>query len=167
MLNPKQLSNLTDAAAAAVQTERAYELPAELTLAQWALESDWGVELPPGSNNPFGIKAVGNQPFVQAETTEYINNAPQRVMANFRAFPSLVDAFNYHAELLTTSRIYSNAWQAYLMDHDLVGLIRGISAHYSTSPTYAQQLQNVLAMTVLTQQLALARQLPGPDSVDA
>ena len=38
--------------------------------AQWAVESAWGASMPPGSNNPFGIKAAGGQPAVESLTRE-------------------------------------------------------------------------------------------------
>src|ERR1700722_17849140 len=41
---------------------------ASVTLAQWAVESDYGRAMPAGSNNPFGIKAFGDQPYVEAMT---------------------------------------------------------------------------------------------------
>lgn len=42
-------------AKAAVSFEKKYDIPAEITVAQWALESGWG-EHQSGSNNYFGIK---------------------------------------------------------------------------------------------------------------
>ena len=44
---------------AAQASQTRWGIPASVTLAQWALESAWGSRMPPGSNNPFGIKAGG------------------------------------------------------------------------------------------------------------
>src|SRR5262249_27834764 len=41
---------------AAIAARRKFGVPISVTLAQWALESDWGTKMPPESNNPFGMK---------------------------------------------------------------------------------------------------------------
>jgi flagellum-specific peptidoglycan hydrolase FlgJ len=156
-LSEQEVLNLTDAATAAVATENQYHLPAELTLAQWALESGWGTKMPAGSNNPFGIKAEPGEPSVTAETKEYVGGVPEEEPQPFRAFPTLTDAFNYHAEVLTTGRPYRMAWQTYQTDQDLDGLIERVAHIYATSPTYADQLQQILAMPEVKGALASAR----------
>lgn len=55
MLNPVQKANLEEAARYALLSERDTGVPAALTVAQWALESSWGIAQP--GNNCFGIKA--------------------------------------------------------------------------------------------------------------
>ncbi len=42
------------------------------SIAQFALESGWGAHMPPGSNNPFGVKDFHNADAVWAMTTEVI-----------------------------------------------------------------------------------------------
>src|ERR1700739_4424630 len=64
-----------DVADAAVTSRRKWTVPAWWTVAQWAVESAWGASMPPGSNNPFGIKATGEQPAVDSPTREVINGA--------------------------------------------------------------------------------------------
>jgi flagellum-specific peptidoglycan hydrolase FlgJ len=50
---------------AAQSAQRAYPCVfACVTLAQWAIESGYGREIPAGSNNFFGIKAVRGQAYV-------------------------------------------------------------------------------------------------------
>jgi len=60
-----------DIIAAAQSSQQKWGIPASVTIAQWALESGWGKYMPPDSNNPFGIKAVDQEPFVSASTQEY------------------------------------------------------------------------------------------------
>jgi hypothetical protein len=55
MLTPSQLQRLASAAKSAFACEQRTGLPAETTVAQWALESGWGARAP--DNNCFGIKA--------------------------------------------------------------------------------------------------------------
>src|SRR3954451_14996587 len=47
-----------DVIQAAIVSHRRWNVPASVTLAQWVVESAWGASMPPGSNNPFGIKAA-------------------------------------------------------------------------------------------------------------
>ena len=48
-------------------------MPASITVAQWAVESAWGAAMPPGSNNPFGIKALASQDAVESPTNEVLD----------------------------------------------------------------------------------------------
>ena len=65
--------------------------------------------MPPGSNNPFGIKAVANQTFVESPTREVDHNETVTNTARFRVFSSLDEAFNEHGRVLATSPFYLNA----------------------------------------------------------
>lgn len=157
MLTPEEQSNLDASAPLAVGTEDFWGLPAEITLAQWAIESEWGTEIPLGSNNPFGIKSVGTEPFVTVSTTEYVGGKIVTMEQNFRIFPTLSDAFAAHACLLTEDELYAPKFAKYELDHDLNKFIAALSAKYSTSPTYASDL---IAMTMnphITEALQNAR----------
>ena len=72
-----------DVADAAVASRNKWTVPASVTVAQWAVESAWGASMPPGSNNPFGIKAVGDQPAVESPTREVINGESIKISARF------------------------------------------------------------------------------------
>ena len=74
----------TEVIAAAKRSAGLWKIPASVTLAQWALESGWGKHTPPGSNNPFGIKAIGDQPAVESPTREVINGENVVITAKFR-----------------------------------------------------------------------------------
>jgi len=168
MLTEQEQTNLTAAATAAVACETAFQFPAEITLAQWALESGWGCKMPPGSNNPFGIKAVGDQPFVEAETTEFVEGKPETVMQKFRAFASLQEAFEDHALLITTGQPYKEAWDLFQMSisamvdlpvqQDLINhLIDGIAPIYATDPNYATKIKQIGWGEAVTAALQTAR----------
>ena len=64
-----------DIIAAAREAQRKWKIPASISLAQWALESGWGRHMPPGSNNPFGMKARPGDPFVTVRTREQDRDA--------------------------------------------------------------------------------------------
>ena len=69
---------------AAVASRRKWTVPASITIAQWAVESAWGASMPPGSNNPFGIKAVGD-----ARGRKYHPRGDQGWMVTNRALPEV------------------------------------------------------------------------------
>ena len=60
-----------DVVDAAVASRLKWSVPASITMAQWAVESAWGASMPPGSNNPFGIKARPGEPAVDSMTREF------------------------------------------------------------------------------------------------
>jgi len=66
---------------AAQTAQAAYGVPASVTLAQWALESDYGQHMPQGSNNPFGIKAKPGQDSVMARPSEYVGGRWRRTQS--------------------------------------------------------------------------------------
>ena len=92
---------------AAQAADTKWHIPASVLLAQWALESGWGEHMPGGSCNPFGEKMpIGSTGGVQAETTEDIGGNVVTLKQPFRAFLSIDDAFDFHAEHLATSHWY-------------------------------------------------------------
>lgn len=133
----------TDVIAAAQAAARQWRLPASVLLAQWAHESDWGRQVAPGSNNPFGIKSRLNaagiplDPYVEANASEVLGQQVQYVVAPFRKFASIADAFDYHAELLATAYVYAPAMavrtKPAAFAHALVG-------RYAIDPQYAAKL---------------------------
>jgi flagellum-specific peptidoglycan hydrolase FlgJ len=74
-LNSIQRDNLRQAAKMAYAVETISGLPGLLTLAQWALESAWGLSQP--GNNPFGIKAYPNNFGTQVLPTWEVKNGDQ------------------------------------------------------------------------------------------
>ena len=127
---------------AAQQAQRDWRVPASVSIAQWELESGWGEHMPPGSNNPFGIKARAGEPCVIAVTTEHINGRDVQVHAAFRRFDSLAEAFDRHAELLASAPVYASA-MALLPDED--GFVAAMAHHYATDPQYAAKLLAIIA----------------------
>ncbi|MDX2291417.1 MULTISPECIES: glucosaminidase domain-containing protein, partial [Streptomyces] len=79
-----------DVIAAARDARRQWQVPASVSLAQWALESGHGAHMPLGSNNPFGIKARAGEPSVTSRTRE-VNAQGQEyyIEAPFRKFDSV------------------------------------------------------------------------------
>ena len=110
--NPRLRNNLhfsPESIAAAQAAQKKHGIPASVTLAQYAQESSAGKHMPIGSNNPFGIKAVGDQPYVTAWTQEVVDGKLVRVQQNFRKYDSIDDAFDDHGRLLAQSKHYAKA----------------------------------------------------------
>lgn len=126
---------------AAVASKLKWSVPASVTLAQWAVESAWGASMPPGSNNPFGIKAAGDQPAVEAQTREVEKGESVTIQARFRKFESLAEAFDQHGQLLATRPQYKGA-MAHKDDPD--AFADALTGVYATDPLYGTTLKYVI-----------------------
>lgn len=142
MISPRQQAALDEIAAAAVIAERVTGCPAELSVAQCILESDWLLRAP--GNNAFGIKATDSNAQYQL-TKEYIDGSYVTQTAAFETYPTLMDGFIAHARLLTDGKPYAAAWEHYRDDpkHDLDTLIGSVARRYATDPKYTI---NVIAL---------------------
>ena len=136
---PQQITDL------ALAGQSKYNIPAEVTLAQWKLESGNGRKMPVGSNNPFGIKAskadikAGN--FVEAMTTEHPNGVDVKVAQKFKKFDSIEEAFEAHAKLLATHPAYSEARKH---EDDPRAFAKSLQGTYATDPLYASKLLSMM-----------------------
>jgi len=156
MLTPAQLENLKAAAQDAVACEKLTELPAELTVAQWALESGWGAHQP--GNNCFGIKAYPGCFGIQSlETIEIVGNVRVKSAKAFASFPSLKACFQKHAALICEGMSYNVLWARYLQSRDVTALVKDVAAVYATDPAYAQKLLAVTRMSAVEGAIAAAR----------
>jgi len=117
-------------------SQRKYGVPASITIAQWAVESEWGSTMPEGSNNPFGIKAVGNQPSVEA-TTKEDEGKMITIRAKFRKFGSMDEAFDHHGWLLAHNPVYADA-MANRNDPDVFA--NALTGKYASAKNYGAVL---------------------------
>jgi len=130
-----------DIVEAAQAGETKWRVPASVCLAQWALESNWGSAMPPGSNNPFGIKASVGQPCVASGTHEDVGGRMVAITAKFRAFASIAEAFDQHAQLLATSHYYEAARRV-LPDAD--AFAEHLTGVYATDHLYDTKLRSIM-----------------------
>ncbi|WP_242183058.1 glucosaminidase domain-containing protein [Sphingomonas sp. CARO-RG-8B-R24-01] len=130
------------AGARAAQTRTG--IPASVSLAQYVIESGWGAHAP--GNNPFGMKPRKgmNDPQQLLWTTEWsaLRRAFVKVQQPFRVFPSIAAAFEAHAELISTAKVYAPAMAAL---PNVVTFIERMAARYATDPLYASKLQSLIA----------------------
>lgn len=123
-------------------------VPAELILAQAALETGWGrheIATQQGHNsyNVFGIKA-GSQ--WQGKTTdivthEYVNGQRTQMVDTFRVYDSFEHAFTDYANLIGNNPRYAGVVQAANAEQAARELQRG---GYATDPRYADKLVSVM-----------------------
>lgn len=108
-----------------------------LTASQAFIESNKGNSGLAKYNNLFGMKGTYNGQAVKMWTTEYYNGTPQRVLANFRAYPSWQESVNDHSALFNRLKRYENLRG--LKDYKLACQYVKDDG-YATSPSYTQTL---------------------------
>lgn len=136
----------------ALQSERASQIPAAISIAQAILESGWGKsQLFLRANNPFGIKVshtlTDRYQMYTAPTKEFTDDQWRTITANFQKFQNLGQAFERHGQLLRTQR-YG------LTDEILEILPVGLRCErvakalqlngYATDPEYAEKLMTLV-----------------------
>lgn len=133
---------------AAQRASEASGVPAQLIMAQAALESGWGkreIRMEDGSSsfNVFGIKADRSWkgPVAESATTEFVNGAPQKTRAAFRAYGSYDEAFADYAKFLSNNPRYSGV----VATRDPAEAAHGLQrAGYATDPEYGGKLVRIM-----------------------
>ena len=123
-------------------------VPAELILAQAALETGWGKhEIPTSdggnSHNLFGIKAGSRWTGETTDitTTEYVNGHAVKQVDRFRVYGSFEEAFTDYARLIGDNPRYAGVVAA----PDAASAARALQAGgYATDPAYADKLIAVM-----------------------
>lgn len=127
-------------------------IPASFMLGQAGHETGWGrseIRNKDGSNafNLFGIKAGKGWTGKVAEvtTTEYVNGAPRKMVAKFRAYDSYEDSFKDYARLINDSPRYE---KARAKTHSALAFATELQkAGYATDPQYASKLSRAIQST--------------------
>jgi flagellar protein FlgJ len=143
-------------AATAQQVERTSGLPASYLLGQAGHESGWGrheILMADGSpsHNLFGIKAGADWQGKVAvvTTTEYVDGAPRKTVARFRAYDSYAESYRDFARLVGNSPRYAQARE---QADTVQGWARGLQdAGYATDPDYAAKLSRAINTTLQLQ----------------
>lgn len=133
---------------AAQRASQASGIPAQLIMAQAALESGWGrreIHTEDGTNsfNLFGIKADRSWKGAVAETstTEYVNGVAQKTRATFRAYGSYEEAFSDYARFLVSNPRYANVLAT---DNPVAAAHDLQRAGYATDPAYGGKLVRIM-----------------------
>ena len=140
----------------AARIERASGIPASFLLGQAGHESGWGRQEIRNANgttshNLFGIKAGAGWkgPVAEVTTTEFINGAPQKTVARFRAYGSYEESFRDFARLITQSPRYANTTRQLASVQGYANSLQ--SSGYATDPEYATKLSRAINMTLRVQ----------------
>ena len=127
-------------AAAAIEEQKRYGIPASVTLAQMAVESGYGESsLAKQDNNYFGIKASkswlnAGKPWSYHHDDHYNDK--------FCTFASPLESLEYHSKVLMANR-YKACFQYSSDDH--YHWISGIKAGgYATDPGYVAKIEKVI-----------------------
>ncbi|WP_445005320.1 flagellar assembly peptidoglycan hydrolase FlgJ [Halomonas mongoliensis] len=139
---------LNKLAAPAAAASRRTGVPAELILAQAALETGWGrheIATADGHNshNLFGIKAGSRWqgPTTEVVTHEYLDGRRTRVTDSFRVYDSFEEAFTDYARLIGENPRYAGVASAATPEQAARALQSG---GYATDPAYADKLIAVM-----------------------
>lgn len=136
-----QAKFIMDAVGPAQASQRETGVPASVTIAQAALESDWGrSRLATVGHNYFGIKASGGTGpagVISMQTGEYLNGSNVVVTDGFRAYHNMEESFADHGRLLKSSKRYASCFET----SDPREFARRLqAAGYATDPQYAAKL---------------------------
>lgn len=127
----------------AAALDREFRVPAQLLVAQWAVESRWG-ERPVGFANYFGIKkASRHEKSAWATTREVINGQSTVQRLEFADYNSLEASCRDYAWLISHGAPYKRVWDAYITTGDVDNLILGVAKVYATAPSYAALLLQI------------------------
>lgn len=124
---------------AALESEKKYGVPAEVTLAQAALESGWGKHAI-GGYNIFGIKGSGPAGTVSLATKEG-SGTPSR--ARFAKFNNFHEAIVEHGQMFNNGS-YKKGMSNYAKDKNPLKFTDNIASAYATAPNYASQVKSII-----------------------
>ena len=132
---------LVAATRAAIAASRASGFPPGITVAQAALESNWGQsQLTRDAHNYFGIKAHGHHARVAYPTFEFIRGRRVRVGAEFVRYTSMEECFADRDRLIAAMACYAEARACSAHPESFA---RALAAHWATDPHYADNLLRV------------------------
>ncbi|GAK31747.1 mannosyl-glycoprotein endo-beta-N-acetylglucosamidase [Weissella oryzae SG25] len=127
----------------AQKLEKVYGVRASISIAQAALESNWGHStLSSTYYNFFGVKAAAGQPAVTLKTSEYTDDHWITIDGSFRRYDSWQESMESHAKLLVLGTTdnpqrYQGVINATNYEDAAKALYTG---GYATDPDYAQKV---------------------------
>ncbi len=152
----------------AIASQRAYGVPAAVTIAQAIEESDWGNSLLASKDhNLFGMKGTGPAGSDSLPTQEFENGQWITTTAPFRVYHNFAESIDDHGRLLADSGYYQQAMAMRRAPNAFASALTGV---YATDPQYGAKLINLMQHYDLYQydtggaagRAAPARQQPRP-----
>jgi flagellar protein FlgJ len=141
---------LAAAAGPAQASQREFNVPASVTLAQAILESGWGKsKLSMNDRNYFGMKCFGSPGPIAVGCHEYVTQECDKVTqtcftttATFRVYNSPTDSFRDHGRQLATLSRYAGAFTYAKVPNQFAAEIH--KAGYATDLTYTDKLVGIM-----------------------
>ncbi|MGV3524934.1 MAG: glycoside hydrolase family 73 protein [Candidatus Sericytochromatia bacterium] len=128
---------------AAIESEKQFGVPAEVTLAQAALESGWA-RSPIGGYNIFGIKGSGPAGKTSVNTKEFLDGRWVTIRDGFAKYNNFYEAVKEHGELFHNG-YYDKAVNQYAKDRNTNRFIDNIQGIYATDPGYSRKIKSLIA----------------------
>jgi flagellum-specific peptidoglycan hydrolase FlgJ len=144
----------------AIATQRSYDIPASVTIAQAILESGWGQSyLAAKDHNLFGIKGRGPGGSDALPTQEYVDGHFVNTVALFRVYDNFAQSIEDHGQLLATSGYYKRAMA---VDQNPDAFANALTGVYATDPGYGAKLISLMQEFDLYQYDTTAASAPAP-----
>lgn len=122
----------------AIASQRAYGVPAAVTIAQAIEESNWGQSLLASKDhNLFGMKGTGPAGSEALPTQEYENGQWITTTAPFRVYHNFAESIDDHGRLLADSGYYRQAMAVRRAPNAFASALTGV---YATDPSYGAKL---------------------------
>lgn len=132
----------------AQRLQRQYGVLASISMAQAALESDFGQsQLGSEYNNLYGVKTEGTDPEgVDLPTLEYIDDEWIEIVDRFKVYPSWEASMESHAVLINEGTSWDPTFYQAVLDGDnYQEQAQGLQdSGYATDPTYADKLISMI-----------------------
>jgi flagellum-specific peptidoglycan hydrolase FlgJ len=126
----------------ALASQRAYGVPAAVTIAQAIEESDWGQSLLASKDhNLFGMKGTGPAGSEALPTQEYENGQWITTTAPFRVYHNFAESIDDHGRLLADSGYYGQAMAVRRAPNAFASALTGV---YATDPGYGAKLISLM-----------------------
>ncbi len=129
------------------ELQESYGVLPSIIMGQAVLESNFGQsQLASKYNNLFGIKAYGNQPKVNLETKEYVNEVWITIQGDFRVYDNWEESMRDHTKLFVDGVDWDpNLYEKVLLAKNYKEAAQALQdAGYATYPTYADKIIHVI-----------------------
>jgi len=145
-LSGAQIGTVPDTVKAlARRVQLLYHVPEGVVVAQWILESKWGLaDL--GANNYFGHtyaatkKFYSPSRFVLKQDKQYVNGNVKLVRVRFARYTDIAQCFDVHGKYLSASVYYRDAFKQTSPEK----FARSLAKHYAADPDYALKLITIM-----------------------
>ena len=149
----QKLDFINEVAPIAQKINKQYGIYPSVTIAQAALESDFGRSvLAAKYHNLFGVKGSDLSNTKELETKEYLNGSWVTIKDRFRVYSSIEESITDHSLLFVNGTTWNNNQYEHVLAADSpASAAKALEQDgYATDPTYAQKLIELIKQYNLT-----------------